>query len=189
MTFRNVYPAGHSVTCLLACRFPIRSTSRHQVLLPPARHRRHLTFQSISGLFGVISNLRSPCKRRKVYPLFDKLSWEAQAGWGPPLLQSFGIKKTQQPWNLQKVGWYFTHGAIQTRCSHAFLPTLPYPHWSVPSLAGSFRFLYLEPFSTKAIPGEGHTCAVVTSKRLQSARDTLATSFKGCHVALFPWAG
>lgn len=59
-------------------------------------------------------------------------------------------KKSQQPWNLQKVGWYCMHAAIQTRCSHAFLPTLPYPHWSAPRPTGSFSFLYLEPFSTKS---------------------------------------
>lgn len=192
MTFRNVYPAGHSVACLLTCCFPIRSTSRHQVLLPPACHRRHLAFQSISGLFWVISNLRGSCKWRR-FTLFLISFLPAFLGGTSrvrsTLLQSSGIKKTQQPWNLQKIGWYCMHGAIQTRCSHAFLPTLPYPHWSIPSLTGSFRFLYLEPFSTKAIPREGHACAVMTYERLQSARDTLATSFKGCHVALFPWAG
>lgn len=160
MTFRNVYPAGRSVACLLTCCFPIRSASGHQVLLPPQCHRRHLTFRSTSGLFKVISNLSGSCKWGRLTPscwASPQPSWEAQGGWGPLLLQSSGIKN-QQPWNLQKVGWYCMHGAIQTRCLHAFLPTLPYPHWSVPSWTGSFSFLYLEPFSTKAVPGEGHMC-------------------------------
>lgn len=135
----------------------------------------------LSVLFGVLSNLSSSCKRRQRTPFqraFLQPSWEAEGGWGPPLLHSSGIKKSQQPWNLQKVGWYCMHEAIQTRCLHAFLPTLPYPHWSAPSLTGSFSFLYLEPFSTKAITGEGHTCAAMTYKRLQSARHRLAPSSK-----------
>lgn len=106
---------------------------------------------------------------------------------GPPELWD---KKSQQLWNLQKVGWYCMHAAIQTRCLHAFLPTLPYPHWSVPRPTGSFSFLYLEPFSTKARTGEGCTCAVMTYKRLWSAKHKLAPSSRSCHVAfLFPWSG
>lgn len=115
-------------------------------------------------------------------------SWEVQGRVGFTTAPELGIK-TQTPWNLQKVGWSYMCGAIQTRCSHAFLPTLPYPHWSIPSPTGSFSFLYLEPFSTKVMRGEGHTCAALIYKWLQSARDLPAPPSKGCHVALFSWAG
>lgn len=36
---------------------------------------------------------------------------------------------------------------------------------------------------------ERDTCAAMTYKRLQPAREMLAPSSKGCHVVLFPWAG
>lgn len=153
----------HLGMCILqAARSPVFShVASHQkyikaqVLLPPECHRRYLTFWSMSRLSGVISNLSGSCKWRRVTPFWwasPQPCWEARGGWDLQLLQSSGMKN-QQLWNLQKVGWHCMHRAIQTRCSHTFLPTLPYPHWSVPSLTGSFRFLYLEPFSTKATPG------------------------------------
>lgn len=130
------------------------SHQKHQVLLPPQCHRRHTTFGTTSGLFGVISNLNGCCKWKRPTPfrrVSSPPSWEARGGWGPPALQTSGIKN-QQSWNLQKVGWYCMHGAIQTRCLHAFLPTLPYPHWSVPSLTGSCSF-----FVPWAIFNKSHT--------------------------------
>lgn len=149
-----MHPASRSGASLLTCCFPIRSASRHQVLLPPKCHRRHLTFQRTSGLFGVITNLSCSCKWRRLIPFrgaSPQPSWEARGGWGPPLLQTSGIEN-QQPWTLQKVGWYCVLGTIQTRCLHACLPTLPYPHWSVPSLTGSCSF-----FVPWAIFNKSHT--------------------------------
>lgn len=143
------------------------------------------------SFFGFISGLSGSWNWRGWAPspwAPHSLPGRCREGWGPPLLQSSGIK-TQSPWNLQKVGWSYMCGAIQTRCSHAFLPTLPSPHWSVPGPTGSFSFLYLEPFSTKVMRGEGHTCAAMTCKRLQAARGLPAPPSKGCHVALFSWAG
>ena len=170
-----MYPAGRSLACLLTCCFPIRSTSRHQVLLPAECHRRRLTFGSMSGLFRVVPNLSGSCKWRRLTPFqWTSLqpSWEAQGGWGPPVLQSSGIKKKpKQPWNLQKVGWYCMHGAIQTRCLHAFLPTLPYPHWSVPSLTGSFRFFVPWAIFNKSHTGRGtHMCCNYLQEAALSTR-------------------